>query len=227
MPDIMKGAIQTKDGKAFDNSFTGSNKGKDILKKIDWEKSEKGSFNVDNLTLEVIPKNSKGVKLHDEPVLIKVTSDFVSKMRLLKWNDTIEKINKPNTEIDFHVKKPNNSEAVKAISQHSFYIDSNKSPNLPKGTVLEYNITNVRDPILSAGDSRKDYIYDINLNIQGKPYSFSVNSTADIHKKIDNIALGSKEIAKNQFLKENKQPTVKELENRTFKIFIESLKQIK
>ena len=225
IPDITKGSILTKEGKVFDNSLSGSNKGKDILKNIDWEKSEKGSFNIDNLTLEVIPKNSKGESISDEPVLIKLTSEFVSKLRLLGWNDTIEKINKPNTEIDFYVKKPNNAEAVKAISQHSFYIDSNKSPNLPKGTVLEYNITNVKDPIPSAG--RNDYSYDVNLNIKGKPYTFSVNSTAEIHSKIDMFANAAKQQALDKFTKENKQPTAKQLEQTTFDIFIELLTRIK
>lgn len=225
IPDITKGSILTKEGKVFDNTFSGANKGRDILKNIDWEKSEKGSFNVDNLTLEVTPKNSKGEPLSDEPVLIKLTSEFVSKLRLLGWNDTIEKINKPNTEIDFYVKRPNNAEAVKVISQHSFYIDSTKSPNLPKGTVLEYNIINVKDPIPSAG--RNDYSYDVNLNIKGKSYTFNVNSTAEIHSKIDMFASAAKQQALDKFTKENKQPTAKQLEQTTFDIFIELLTRIK
>ena len=137
----------------------------------------------------------------------------------------VNNINKPNTEVDSFIKQPNNAEYLKLIRNQPFYIDTNKAPNVPKGTVLEYQIKNVKDPIPSAG--RNDYSYDINLNIQGKPYSFSVNSTAEIHSIIDRYAQNSRTLALQQFTKENKQPSTKEIEDRTFKIFIEALKQIK
>jgi len=225
--ELRLGEILTKDGKVFDNTLSGSNKGKDIKAKINWEKSEKGNFNVENSTVEIKPRNDKGDLLSDEPVLIKVSPDFTTKMRVLGWNDTINNINKPNTEVDSFIKQPNNAEYLKLIRNQPFYIDTNKASNVPKGTVLEYKITNVKDPIPSAGDSRKDYIYDVNLNIQGKPYSFSVNSTAEIHSKVDNIAQLAKNRATNEFVKINKQPSVKELEQKTFEIFIEALKMIK
>ena len=177
---------------------------KDILSKINWEKSEKGNFNVENSTVEIKPRNDKGDLLSDESVLIKVSPDFTTKMKVLGWNDMINNINKPNTEVDSFIKQPNNAEYLKLIRNQPFYIDTNKAPNVPKGTILEYQIKNVKDPIPSAG--RNDYSYDINLNIQGKPYSFSVNSTAEIHSIIDRYAQNSRTLALQQFTKENKQP---------------------
>jgi hypothetical protein len=227
VPELRIGKILTKDGKVFDNNFRGANEGVKILENIDWEKSGKGTFNVENSTVEIIPKNSKGEPLSKEKVLIKVSPDFTTKMRTLGWNDMINNINKPNTEVDYFIKQPNNTEYLKLIKNQVFYVDTNKAKNVPKGTILEYQITNVKDPIPSAGDSRKDYIYDVSLNIKGKPYSFSVNSTADIHAKINQYAIAAKQQATDKFTKQNKQPSVAQLEQETFNIFIDLLTRIK
>lgn len=227
IPEIKKGGILTKDGKAFDNKLMGGNKGEDILRSIDWEKSEKGSFNLDKKTVEIIPRDDKGKLLSDEPIKISVGDDFINKLKLTQFKDTVEKLNKPNTEVDAFVKRPKNSEYVNILRNQNFYIDTNKAPAIPKGTVLEYQITNVKDPIPSAGDSRKDYIYDVNLNIKGKPYSFSVNSTAEIHAKINNYAIAAEKQAKAKFTQMNKQPSTAQLEQETFNIFIDLLTRIK
>jgi hypothetical protein len=225
--DLRLGKILTKEGKVFDNSLGGKNKGEDILNKINWEKSEKGNFNVENSTVQIKPRGDKGESLSDEFVLIKVNPDFTTKMRALGYDEVINNINKPNTEVDYFVKQPNNTEYLKLIKNQVFYVDTNKAKNVPKGTVLEYQITNVKDPIPSAGDSRKDYIYDVSLNIKGKPYSFNVNSTADIHAKINQYAIAAKQQATDKFTKQNKQPSVAQLEQETFNIFIDLLTRIK
>ena len=228
IPDLMSGAIKRKDGGTFDTSLFGTNEGDVIKNKIDWSKSEIGNYNVEKQTVEVLAKTSEGNKLNNnEPVLIQVTPDFALKLRGMGYGETIDNINKPNTAIDYYVKQEKNRDYVKVLQNKPFYAERDKVPNLPKGTVLEYKIKDVLDPVPSAGNYRKDWTYAVELNIKGKPYSFNVNSTNEIYAKLEVIAIDSKNRAEKEFTASNVRPSVAEFEKRKHEIFVEMLQKIK
>lgn len=227
MPELSKGAIVDKNNKPFDNNFRGQNDGEKILKDINWDKSEKRAFNLEKMTLEIIPKDKDGKSIYKEPVKIKLTSDFVSKMRLLGYNNIIETINKPNTELDYFLKSSNNIEAVKLVKQRTFFVDTDIAKDVPKGTVLEYQITDVKNPIPSLGDSRKDHLYDVNIMVSGKPISIQVKSTSQINELVNKCFVDAKPIVDSDFAKLGKVPSRKEYEEEIFKTGINILTQIK
>jgi hypothetical protein len=227
MPELAKGAILDENGKPYDNNFRGSNAGAKILQKIDWDKSEKRAFNLEKMTLEIVPKDQKGESISDKPIKIGLTVDFVNKMRMVGYNEVIENINKPNTELDYFLKSSNNIEAVQLVKQRKFFIDTDVAKNVPKGTVLEYQITDVKNPIPSAGDSRKYHLYDVNIMVSGKPISIQVNSTSQINEIVNKCFVDAKAVVDSDFAKLGKVPTRKEYEEQIFKTGITILTQIK
>lgn len=225
IPYIRSGAILDENGDPFDSSLLGNNKGENILSKIDWEKTEKRNYNVENSTLEIVPKDEDGKNLYDKPVKIKLDVQFLKQLKGLYGEEYISNLNKVNSSVDYYIQQPNNSQYIETLKQRSFYIDRNKAPNVPKGTVLEYKVANVREPLPSAG--RNNYSYDVNVLIGNKPYPISVESVDQVHEFINMRAEVARELALKEFVRIGKQPTVSELETATHKNLIELIKKSK